>query len=304
MVEAYRASSQHPRAEGDRLVIALDRSASMSYDGKLDRAKQLASERLAKLEDEEEFSVVVFDHLAEILIPLSLKKGLSNLGSALGKIGDRGNTNISLALRTAADLFKGEGGQVLILTDGRANTATNGGGSEGDPTVEREIIETSSEMSGRGVVVSAIALGGDSFISLLEKCTRTTEGELLVDVDGKLEKAFDLQETKVSIQSFPRDLPAGKPTWTKELNTRHVTVASQELCDRFERSRICFLLNPDSNERARVSLLSIDDPQLASFRGREPKIAKEVTESLVILVDRTYRSTLRLHKGDMACLCM
>jgi len=304
MADVSRGKALSAPVEGNRLVIVLDRSASMSYDNKLARARQLAMGRFIDLRGEGEFSVIAFDHLAEILIPISPKRRLGSIADALERVSDRGNTNIGLALRTAADLLRDEGGQVLLLSDGRANVALNGGGSEGDPTIEREIAEVAEQLSGRGVMISAIALGEDSFVSLLERPTRITGGELLVDAKGKLEKTLDLHENEVVVRSFPRDLPAGKPTWTKELNTKHVTVASRNLCSRFEESKTCFLLNPKSNERARVSLLSIEDAQLAPFRNREPKTAREVSESSAVLVDRTYRRILGLHRGDVARLCM
>jgi Mg-chelatase subunit ChlD len=300
-------SDRHPQsshAESNRLVVMLDRSASMSYDGKLPRAKQLATERLGTLRDEDAFSVVAFDHLAEVLIPVSLKDGLAGLTNALGKVSDRGNTNIGLALKTAADLLKGEGGQVLILSDGRANTALNGAGSEGNATVEREILEMARGLSGKEVVISAIALGEDALLSFLEKPVEITGGNFAIDVNGTLNQHLNPAEREVVVHSLPEELPAGKPTWARELNTKHVTVTSAELCAEFERSRISLVVNRENEKRARVSLLSIEDPVLDPYRKRAPKTAGEVMSSSAILIDATYRRALGIKVGQTLSLLM
>jgi hypothetical protein len=284
------------------LVILLDRSASMAYDNKLTRAKELARANVQDLREDDKVCIVSIDHMTEVLLPLCAKKDAQDISGLVEGVRDRGNTNLALGLRKASEVMEGQAGKVVLLSDGRANTTLDGGGTEGDKLVEGEILRVAKDLSERGIAVSAISLGEDSFASVLEGITQVTGGELLVDVEGELRREFDLHETRVIVHSFPGELPGGKPTWAKELNTRHVTVASRELCSRFERSRVSFLLNPESNKQARVSLVPIDDPQLAPFRDREPDIARRVRESSAILVDRTYRRALDLRNGGVALL--
>lgn len=276
----------------------------MAYDNKLMRAKELAEVYIQNLAEDDKACIISIDHIAEVQLPLSAKGAVPGVRNLIEGIHGRGNTNVALGLEKASEVISGEAGRILLLSDGRANTTLDGGGTEGDEIVESEILRIAEELSEKSIAVSAISLGEDSFTSLLEELARITGGEFLVDVEGKLQRTFDLQETTVTVHSIPEELPSGKPTWTKELDVKHVTVASRELCSRFERSRVSFLLNPESNKRARVSLLSIDDPLLNRFRGREPDIGKRVSESSVILVDRTYRRTLGLRKGDAARLCI
>jgi len=273
----------------------------MAYDQKLKRAKELAYIYTRNLGEDDSVCIVSFDHIPEIALPLSAKEDAPDISSLVERIHDRGNTNMALGLRKASEIMAG-GGRIVLLSDGRANTTLDGGGTEGDELVESEITQIARELSEKAIAVSAISLGEDSFTSFLEKPAQITGGEFLVDVGGRLERAFGLRETEVTVHSVPEELPTGKPTWTKEMNTKHVTVASRELCNRFEESRVSFLLNPKNNKRARVSLLSIDDHQLAPFRDRQPKIATGVSESCMVLVDRTYRRALGLSTGDVARL--
>jgi hypothetical protein len=302
MIERFSIDSQHSHTGSNRLVVALDRSASMSYDGKLARAKQLVVESLSALKDEGTFSVISFDHLTEILVAASPKEGVIDLTNALGRVSDRGNTNIGLALKTAADLLKEEGGQVLILSDGRANTALNGAGSEGDATVEREILEIARGLSSKDVAISAIALGEDALLSFLERPVKITGGDFAIDVNGALDQHLNPVETEVVVHSLPEELPAGKPTWARELNTKHVTVASPELCAESERSMASIIVNRENEHRARVSLLSIEDPVLDPYRKRAPKTAREVVDSSAILIDTTYRRALGVRVGQTLSL--
>lgn len=304
MTERLPTHPQHSHAERNRLVVALDRSASMSYDGKLARAKQLAAESLSALEDEGVFSVISFDHLTEVLIPNSPKERLAGFLDTLGKVSDRGNTNMGLALKTAAGLLEDEGGRILVLSDGRANVALNGAGSEGDETVEREILEMARELSGKGVVISAIALGGDALLSFLEKPVEITGGSFAIDVNGTLDQHLNPAETEVVVHSMPEELPAGKPTWAKELDTRHVTVASSELCAESERSGTSLVVNRENGRRAQVSLLSIENSVLDPYRKRVSKTAGEVMDSSAILIDATYRRALRVKVGQTLSLLM
>jgi len=286
------------------LVILLDRSASMAYDDKLARARELARSNIRDLAEDDGACIISVDHIAETSLPLSVKRSVPEIGGLVEGIHQRGNTNIALGLESASKVLSEEGGRIVLLSDGRANTTLDGGGTEGDELVENEILRLAKRLSERAISVSTISLGEDAFTTVLEGLTRATRGESMIDVDGRLEKTFDLRGREVTVYPIPEELPSGKPTWTKELNTKHVTVASTKLCNEFEERRLAFLLNPKSNRRARVSLLSIDDTQLAPFRSREPGITKRVSESSVILVDRTYRRHLGIRKGDAARLCI
>ena len=284
------------------LALLLDRSASMAYDSKMTRAKKLALSYFQNLGEDDKTCIVSVDHITEVLLPPSSKKDAPNVGNLIEGIRDRGNTNLALGLKKVSEIIAGEKGRVVLLSDGRANTSLDGGGTEGDELVENEMLRLAGQLSKMNVSVSTISLGEDAFTTILEELTQATGGESLTDVGGRLEKTFDLRDRDVTVYPVPEELPSGKPTWTKELNIRHVTVASKELCSEFKEKRLAFLLNPKSNRRARVSLLAIDDAQLAPFRSREPGITKKVSDSSVILVDRTYRRVLGLHKGDDAHL--
>jgi len=286
------------------LTLAVDRSLSMAYDRKLERAKQLSVLIASEIRGNRALGLMAFDHIVETLLPLTSTWKPGDMATAMDRVRERGTTNMAVCLRAAGESLDGEPGQVVLLTDGRVNTALDGSGSEGDAEVEREIREIAAGLADRKVVVSAVALGEDSFISVLDTIVASTGGALRLDLDGQLESVPNLSNVEVEVQGIPEELPSGKPTWSKELNVKHVTVASADLCEQFAEDRIAFVTNLNEDRRARVSLLSIDDPLLLAFSRRAPKTTSKIRESRCLLLDSSYRRTLGVERGDRVMLWM
>jgi len=276
----------------------------MNYDEKLSKAKSLASSAVHRLRDDDMICLIAFDHLVEIVQPFSLRTTIQDPLGVMAGIQARGTTNIALAFKDASNAIGDEGGEILLLSDGRANTALSGAGSEGDELVENEMMNLATELSTRGIAISAVAIGEDAFTSFLERQAEDSGGKFWIEVDGVPKGDISLDELEVTIQGVPEELPSGKPTWAKELNVKHTTVASSQLCDKFAKGRTAFLKNPRTGKKARVSLLSIEDPVLEPFRKRAPKTTRRVRESTVVLADATYRRALGVAIGQSIQLCL
>lgn len=109
--------SEAPR----RLVILLDRSASMRGEPIL-QARQAIEACLGALSETDSFGLVAFDNQALAFQP-ALVPGTREMRDRahefLRQVEARGGTELSLGFLEAAKLFEGQGGDILILTDGQ-----------------------------------------------------------------------------------------------------------------------------------------------------------------------------------------
>lgn len=110
-----------PREDARRVVFVLDRSGSM--DGlPLEQAKAAIRACLAVLSPRDLFGAVAFDNENEVLSPTLWKGTAENrkkAGAFLERVAARGGTELSPAIREAARLLGGEGGDLFVVTDGQ-----------------------------------------------------------------------------------------------------------------------------------------------------------------------------------------
>jgi Ca-activated chloride channel family protein len=95
-LEAPTLTQARPRPAA--FCIVLDRSGSMS-GAPLEKAKQAAKLAARNLRPEDNFSVVVFDSEAQVLIPSQLATNKEPFLRAIDGIQTRGNTNLTGAGR-------------------------------------------------------------------------------------------------------------------------------------------------------------------------------------------------------------
>src|SRR4249920_2379781 len=110
------------------LAFVLDRSGSMSSNGKLPLAKQATLEAIDRLDAADRFAVVTYDDRVEVVSPGSdASQGARQRASReLATIEPRGSTNLHAGWLTgceqvAAGLADQGVNRVLLLTDGLAN---------------------------------------------------------------------------------------------------------------------------------------------------------------------------------------
>jgi Ca-activated chloride channel family protein len=113
----------HERASAT-LQVVLDRSGSM--DGaRLHGAVEALCALVARLDSRDNFGVVVFDHVAEVVVPAGPLTDKPAAISALRGVVARGATDLSAGylrgLQEAKRVAEGRGGTVLLISDGHAN---------------------------------------------------------------------------------------------------------------------------------------------------------------------------------------
>jgi Ca-activated chloride channel family protein len=114
---------QHERAPAT-LQVVLDRSGSM--DGaRLHGAVEALCALVARLDARDNFGVVVFDHVAEVVVPAGPLTDKPAAISALRGVVARGATDLSAGylrgLQEVKRVAEGRGGTVLLISDGHAN---------------------------------------------------------------------------------------------------------------------------------------------------------------------------------------
>jgi Ca-activated chloride channel family protein len=103
-----------------RLMFVIDRSGSMSGPAMV-QALQAARACLGALTEEDAFGIVAFNDEPEVLNPelqLATREARQAADTFLQNIDARGGTELGAALQQAAAVL-GEGGEVLLLTDGQ-----------------------------------------------------------------------------------------------------------------------------------------------------------------------------------------
>ncbi|HTT63948.1 MAG TPA: VIT and VWA domain-containing protein [Bryobacteraceae bacterium] len=115
----FGAAGEAPR----RVVILLDRSGSMSGEP-LAQARKAIEACLGALCETDSFGLVAFDNAAEAFRP-TLVAGTRELRDLahefLMQVNARGGTELARGFLEAASLLEGQGGDILILTDGQVS---------------------------------------------------------------------------------------------------------------------------------------------------------------------------------------
>jgi Ca-activated chloride channel homolog len=147
------------------LAFVLDRSGSMGGQDKLSLAKQAVMESIHRLDDEDRFSVVVYDSEIDVVLPAGHAGGDARRLAAerLRPVQPRGSTALHGGWVTGCNEVAGGLGQgvnrVLLLTDGLANVGIQ------DPG---ELGRQAQELRVRGITTSTFGVGRDFDEHLLQ----------------------------------------------------------------------------------------------------------------------------------------
>jgi Ca-activated chloride channel family protein len=147
------------------LAFVLDRSGSMGGE-KIRLARLAVEESIARLHEDDRFSIVVYDEHIDVVMPGSPATAESRRTALarLREIDARGSTNLAEGwLRGAGqvdDALSNEGvNRVLLLTDGLANVGI---------TDRSELAHHAEELRKRGVSTTAFGVGNDFDEALLQ----------------------------------------------------------------------------------------------------------------------------------------
>lgn len=133
-----------------RLALVLDRSGSMSGD-KLAVAQRCAAWLVSRLRPADELALISYDDEVRLLAPLAPVQE-APLRNAIAGLRPGGSTNLSGGWLRGLEQLRGEGGKVLLLTDGVANAGIT------DPSSLAELARSAAR---EGVGTTTIGFGAD-----------------------------------------------------------------------------------------------------------------------------------------------
>ncbi|MEM3545974.1 MAG: vWA domain-containing protein [Candidatus Bathyarchaeia archaeon] len=288
-----------------KLVVCLDVSESMGYGSpqKLRQAVDIAIEAVRPLEAKTPIGLVIFDSEPEVLLEPKLYT-LVELRGLLEKLKPRGVSRLAAGVEKSIQLT-GESGEVLLLSDGRANLTLDRSVSfEGKVEIEQELVTIARKAAEQSVKIHTVAVGEDAFTNTLKRLSEETNGffTLAENFQGlkaspkKLREIFTVES--LTVYPAPAELPQAQPTWTRESQITHVAVVSEILYAKYLENRIALLQNPRNGREARVALLTIEEPALDAYRRRMAKTVQSIRENKAILIDRSYRDFLLVESRE------
>lgn len=154
------------------LTLVLDRSGSMAGD-KMEKAKAAAIEAVSRLAADDIFSLVIFDHEVETLIPATRVGECSNAAARIRSIYPRGNTAIYAGVTEGvAELRKNQEDRrythrILLLSDGLANKG---------PSTPDDFARLGQSLLRERISVSTIGLGLDYNEDLMTRLAGKSDG--------------------------------------------------------------------------------------------------------------------------------
>lgn len=153
------------------LAIVMDRSGSMSGD-KIRNAQEAAIEALRRLGSSDLYSLVVYNHNVETLVPAQSASNMDFIESRIREIHANGNTALfSGVSQGAVELRKNQAEQyvhrVILLSDGLANVG---------PSSPQELGRLGASLLKENIAVSTVGVGTDYNEDLMTRLSQNSDG--------------------------------------------------------------------------------------------------------------------------------
>ena len=154
------------------LVVVLDRSGSMGGD-KIERAKDAAIEALHRLGPRDLFSLVIYDHEVETVVPPQSAANTEWIEGRIRKIQSRGNTALFAGVsQGAAEIRKNLENakyvpRMLLLSDGQANVG---------PSTPDDLGRLGTALMKEGIAVTTVGVGTDYNEDLMTRLSQASDG--------------------------------------------------------------------------------------------------------------------------------
>jgi Ca-activated chloride channel family protein len=167
--------------------IVLDRSGSMAEAGKMSYAREAAVFVAQELLETDWFSLTIFDHHIETLVPSTRVRKKASLIAAIRQVHPRGSTALHAGWMQGAEqveqrLARGALNRVLLLTDGLANV-----GEINSDVIANDV----ARFRERGVGTSTFGLGDAYNQDLLEAMAAAGDGNYYyIDSPQRLPNIF------------------------------------------------------------------------------------------------------------------
>jgi len=153
------------------LSIVLDRSGSMNGE-KIARARQAAIEALHRLRSRDIFSLVVYNHTVETVVPPQSAANTAWIESRIRRISSGGNTALFGGVsQAAAEIRKNLGEsfvhRIVLLSDGLANVG---------PSQPEDLGRLGTALRKEGISVTTVGVGTDYNEDLMARLAQKSDG--------------------------------------------------------------------------------------------------------------------------------
>lgn len=173
--------AMHAERPAVNLCVVLDHSGSMASAGKLERAKDAAIEALRRLSSRDLFSLVIYDHTIETIIPAQSAANTEWIESRIREIRPGGNTALFGGVsQGAAEVRKNAEGRyvnrIILLSDGLANVG---------PSSPSDLGRLGAGFMKEGIAVTTIGVGTDYNEDLMARLSQESDGNTYFVKDSR-----------------------------------------------------------------------------------------------------------------------
>ena len=177
------------------IVLVIDKSGSMDIREenvrKVEMARRAAEKAVALLGLNDIVGVIAFDSSPQVLVPVQRIGDETNRGilyELIGRLEASGGTDVQAALGLAIDLLanvRSDRKHVILFSDGQSGNA----GPYDDLL---------RELRSRRITLSAIAIGGDADVGVMEELATTGQGRYYFAEQAKDIPSITVRETRIA----------------------------------------------------------------------------------------------------------
>jgi Ca-activated chloride channel family protein len=170
------------------VAIVIDKSGSMSSDGKMEKAKEAALLALDRLGSQDILSIVAYDDEVEVLLPATKLTDKNAVREKIRQLQPGGSTALHAGVQKGAKevrkfLAKEKVNRIVLLSDGLANVG---------PSSSEELGRVGSGLGEEGISVTTIGLGLGYNEDLMSKLAFNSDGgHYFVRCPNELAEIFD-----------------------------------------------------------------------------------------------------------------
>lgn len=162
---------EHITRPAVNLAIVLDRSGSMS-GSKLEKAKEAAVEALRRLGRQDIFSVIIYDHNVETIVPAQTAGNVEWMEGKIRQIRSGGNTALFGGVsQGAAEIRKHMGDnyihRIILLSDGIANVG---------PSTPEDLGRLGAALIKEQISMTTVGVGTDYNEDLMTRLSQNSDG--------------------------------------------------------------------------------------------------------------------------------
>lgn len=288
------------------LGLVIDRSGSMSSEGKLEKAKEAAIMVVHRLDREDIVSVVMYDSMIQVLVPATKVRDKEALIEQIRRIGPGGSTALYAGVQAGAEemrkfLSHGRVNRMLLLSDGLANVG---------PQSPAELGNLGGRLIHDGISVTTIGLGLGYNEDLMSQLAFRSDGSHYFAEEAQdLAKVFDqelgralsavAQGVTIHIRCEPGVRPVRILGRDGRIDGMEVFIPIQQIFSRHERYAIVELEVPGLAPRAShdyrfVASVDVDYDNLATQKKDriESKLNVTYTTSDSVVEEQTNKKVM------------